>query len=96
MSNYAVVYWKNLSKDKISIREFTDEAEMVEFAEEKKVSGHGVLVTEKSHSTIKGDNVYSVWHYGAYYVFRYLAIYLGIILIVLFFLIILIFKGKGI
>lgn len=96
MSKYAVVYWKHLNKDMVNVKEFTDEAEMVEFAESKKISGHGVLVTEKSHSKIGGEKVYTVRHYGAYFVFKYLAIYLGIILIVLTFLIILFFKGKGI
>lgn len=96
MSKYAVVYWKNLNKDKITIREFDDESEMVEFAEEKKVAGNGVIVSEKNFMTMGGEKVYTLRHYGAYYIFRYMAIYFGIILITLTFFIFLLLRGKGI
>jgi hypothetical protein len=96
MSKYAVVYWKNLKKDQINIKEFSDEAEMVEFAEEKKVSGYGILVAQISHNTISGEKVYEVRNYGAYVVFKHIAIYLGLILTLLGVFVFLYFKGKGI
>ncbi len=96
MGRYAVIYWKNLNKDKITVKEFDDEAEMVEYAENKKLSGYGVIVADESSQNMMREKSYIVRHYGAYFIFRYLAIYFGLILIVLIIVIFLMLKGKGI
>ena len=96
MSKYVVIYWKSLRKDQILIKEFSDEAEMVDFAETKKIGGYGVLVAEPSHNTIGGEKVYLMRNYGAYFVFKHIAIYLGLILSLLGVFVFLYFKGKGI
>jgi hypothetical protein len=49
-----------------------------------------------SHNTISGEKVYEVRNYGAYVVFKHIAIYLGLILTLLGVFVFLYFKGKGI
>jgi len=95
MSKYAVVYWKSLGNDKITLKEFDDEAEMVDFAEQKKIAGYGVIVAESSHQNLRREKTYTIWHYGAYFFFRYAAVYFGVILIVLIFVLFLFLKGQG-
>lgn len=63
---YAVVFWKNLSRDSVSVMTFTDEQEMVNFAEAQRFSGYSTFIGEITYINRNGEKTFKLRKYGAY------------------------------
>jgi hypothetical protein len=92
MPKYAVIYWKTLNKNNITLKEFEDEREMEEFVEEKSISGYGVIVSEENFVNAKKEKIYKIRPTSTYNFFKKIYIYVGIFLVTIIFLIILLWK----
>ena len=77
---YAIIYWKNLNKDRVSVKVFDDEQEMVNFAESRREQRYVILVGEMV-ALKYGEKVYKVRNYGAYPYFKWLYKLIGLFLI---------------
>ena len=80
-SKLALIYWKTLDKDNVSVREFDNEHDLLEFAESKRKSGHATLVCELNYCSMDGEKTYKLRNYGAYPFFKNWYKYVGLFLI---------------
>ena len=93
MPKYAVIYWKSLEKNNITIKQFDDEQEMVEFVESKRMGGYAILIGEENYLNTKGEKTYKIRPTAAaYHFFKRIYAYVGIFLVIIIFLIILLWK----
>lgn len=92
MPKYVVIYWKNLNKNNVTTLGFDDEHEMVEFVEDKRLTGHAVMVGEENYVNKKGEKTYTMRPFGAYKFFKNIYINIGIFLFLIIILIILFWK----
>jgi hypothetical protein len=88
---YAIIFWKNINRDKFSVRTFEDEQEMVDFAEQCRMERYGTMVAERVNVR-NGEEVYKVRNYGAYPFFKHLYKLIGLFLIGLIIFLILSWK----
>jgi hypothetical protein len=89
---FAVVFWKNLSNDNVSVMTFTDEQDMIHFAEDKRLSGFTTLIGEVVHVNRDGVNTFKLRKYGAYPYLKYWFKFFSLFLISLIIFLILYWK----
>lgn len=89
---YAVVYWKNLSRDCVLVMTFSDEEEMVTFAESQRLSGYTTLVGEIVSISRNGEKTFKFKKYGAYPYLKYWFKFFSLFLISLIIFLILYWK----
>jgi hypothetical protein len=92
MPKYAVIYWKSLDQNNITLKEFEDEKEMGDFVEAKSISGYGVIVCEENFVNSKKEKVYKIRPTPTYNFFKKIYIYVGFFLVTIIILIILLWK----
>lgn len=95
MAKYVVVYFKNLNRDSVLSKDFDDEQELTSFVEDKRDDGYSILVGEASYLGINGEKAFKMRKYGSYALFKYVHIYLGIILFAFSICLILFYKLRG-
>jgi hypothetical protein len=70
MSDFKVIYWKQLKKDDVCLREFETIEQVNEFIKENGDQFHGYLVAEKRKTGKNGVHHYTVLNRGFYKNFK--------------------------
>lgn len=78
---YAIIFWKKLNKDKVNVREFDNEGDLMSFAKQTRSHGYATIVCELKYTSRAGEKTYKVWNFGAYPFFRNWYKYVGLFLI---------------
>lgn len=94
MSKYVVIFWKTLYDDKVRIADFDDEHEVTEFAENKRMNGYCVILSEKLYS-LNNEVVHKIRRYGAYPFYANIYQTIGLILLGIIIFVFLFWKLSG-
>ena len=89
---FAVIYWKNLSSDNVSVMTFADEQDMMHFAEARRLSGYTTLIGEVLYINREGAKTFKLRKYGAYPYLKYWFKFFSLFLISLIIFLILYWK----
>lgn len=89
---FAVVFWKKLSSDSVSVMTFADDNDMMHFAEEKRLAGFTTLVGEIVYINRDGVKTFKLKRFGAYPYLKYWFKFFSLFLISLIIFLILCWK----
>ena len=72
MSDYIVIYWKPLTSNRqVFMKRMVYLSDAIEFADEKKISRHDVLIVKDLNKKSNEESIYKVENYGFYRVYKF-------------------------